>query len=44
MELWPYLLSRLWAELDIVLIIAKVESGSDDVDEVVDSMTRKRVM
>ena len=44
LELWPYLLSRLWVELDIVLIIAKTESGSDNVDEIEDSMARKRVM
>jgi hypothetical protein len=44
LELCPYILSRLWAELDIVPIIVKAEGASDDVDEVVDSMTRKGVM
>jgi hypothetical protein len=43
-ELCPYLLSRLWAELDIVPIIVKAESGRQDVDEVADSMARKCIM
>ena len=43
-ELCPYLLSRLWAELDIVPIIVKSEGGSKDVDEIADSMARKCVM
>lgn len=42
--LCPHLLSRLWAELDIVPIIVKAEGASDDVDEVADSMARKCVM
>lgn len=42
--LCPHLLSRLWAELDIVPIIVKAEGDSDDVDEVADSMARKCVM
>ena len=44
LELCPSLLPRLWAELDIVPIIMKAESGSDNVDEVADSMARKCVM
>jgi hypothetical protein len=44
LELCPHLLSRLWAELDIVPIIVKAESSSDDVDELADSMARKCVM
>lgn len=42
--LCPHLLSRLWADLDIVPIIVKAEVNSDDVDEVADSMARKCVM
>jgi hypothetical protein len=44
LEICPYILSRLWAELDIVPIIVKAEGTSDDVDEVADSMARKCVM
>jgi len=44
LELCPHLLSRLWAELDIVPIIVKAESSFDDVDEIADSMARKCVM
>jgi len=44
LEICPYILSRLWAELDIVPIIVKAEGASDDVDEVADSMARKCVM
>lgn len=44
LELCPSLSPRLWAELDIVPIIMKAESGSDNVDEVADSMARKCVM
>jgi hypothetical protein len=42
--LCPLLLSRLWAELDVVPIVVKVKGASDDVDEVADSMARKCVM
>jgi hypothetical protein len=44
LKLRPHLLSRLWAELDIVPIIVKAEGASDDVDEGADSMARKCVM
>lgn len=44
LALCSYLLSRLWAELDIVPIIVKAEGKYDDFDEVADSMARNCVM
>jgi len=44
LELCPDILSRLWADLDIVPIIVKTEGCRNDVDEVADSMARKCVM